>query len=267
MRRSTPASSPSGLDSSVSSTDEVRQAGDTPLWEVPGWRTRFGVVAGITGIGDQKGQPFDLGLWSASPVRETMERWRAFRSAFPEHHGHVMSHQVHGDRVLWHQASAGWTIHEGADGHATSAEGLLLMVTVADCVPIYLIAPSQRTIALLHSGWRGTAAGILARGVEMLHRKTGVDPADLVMHLGVAISGPAYEVGAEVVRGVGLTPAGPGPWHVDLRDVLAEQARGLGVGEVSRSGHCTVARRADFFSHRGSGGADGRMIAYLGMNG
>ncbi len=158
-------------------------------------------------------------------------------------------------------------MHEGADGHATSAEGLLLLVTVADCVPIYLVAPAQRAIALLHSGWRGTAAGILARGVETLQREAGADPADLVMHLGVAISGAAYEVGAEVVRGVGLTPEGAGPWHVDLRESLTEQARTLGVGEVSQSGHCTVARGGDFFSHRGSGGADGRMVAYLGMNG
>ena len=47
----------------------------------------------------------------------------------------------------------------------------LLLVTVADCVPIYLVAPAKGAIALLHAGWRGTAAGILANGLELLRRR------------------------------------------------------------------------------------------------
>ena len=78
------------------------------------------------------------------------------------------------------------------------------MVTVADCVPIYLVAPAKGAIALLHAGWRGTAAGILANGLQLLHDHAGVEPPEVVMHAGVAISGPCYEVGAEVVTGVGL---------------------------------------------------------------
>lgn len=85
------------------------------------------------------------------------------------------------------------------------------------------------------------------------------------MHAGVAISGPCYEVGAEVVTGVGKEAVGAGPWHLDLREVLLEQAAALGVGEATASGHCSSAQRDAFFSHRGSGGTDGRMVAYLGL--
>ena len=46
------ASGPSAPRSSVSTADEVPVPGTVPLWEVPGWRERFGVVAGITGRGD-----------------------------------------------------------------------------------------------------------------------------------------------------------------------------------------------------------------------
>lgn len=267
MKRSTRASSPSVPSSSVSTTDERRCPGAPPRWEIPGWRERFGVIAGISGRGDDPFAPFDLGLWSAAPVRETMARWRAFHAAFPQFPGTVMSHQVHGTRVLWHRLSPGATVHEGADGHATADPGLLLLVTVADCVPVYLVAPERRVIALLHAGWRGTAQGMLAEGLATLQREAGIAPADLVMHLGVAISGPCYEVGAEVVRGVGEAAEGAGPWQVDLREVLARQGRRLGLQEISRSGHCTVTDGRHFFSHRGSGGADGRMVAYLGMEG
>ncbi len=63
----------------------------------------------------------------------------------------------------------------------------------------------------------------------------------------------------------GGDPEGPGPWHLDLRDVLAGQAEDLGIGTVTRSGHCSAAAADRFFSHRRSGGTDGRMVAYLGF--
>jgi len=252
--------------SSVSTTDELRLPGDLPLWEVPGWRERFGVIAGITGRGDNPAEPFDLGLWGSSPSGVVMARWRRFLATFPNCPAATIAHQVHGDRVLWHEGAApGWTIIEGADGHATRTAGRLLLVTAADCVPVYLIAPAKQAIALLHAGWRGAAAGILDRGVELLSRRTGASPQELVCHAGVAISGPRYQVGREVMLGVGREAAGAGPWQLDIRSVIAEQAAALGVGEVTLSGRCSARDRGDFFSYRASGGADGRMVAYLGL--
>ena len=54
-----------------------------------------------------------------------------------------------------------------------------LTVTVADCIPVYLAVPG-RGVALLHAGWRGTAHGILARGVAALRSLRQVDPATLL---------------------------------------------------------------------------------------
>ncbi|MDX2261462.1 MAG: polyphenol oxidase family protein [Gemmatimonadales bacterium] len=250
----------------MSRVDELRLPGTVPLWEVPGWRERFGVVAGVTGRGEDPAHPFDLGLWTEQPVGTVMGRWRTFRAALPECPSAVMAHQVHGGRVLWHRdAPGGWTIHEGADGHATRTPGLLLLVTVADCVPVYLVAPTKGAIAMLHAGWRGTAAGIVANGLALLAREADVSPDEVVLHAGVAISGPCYEVGAEVMTGVGRQVDGPGPWHLDLREILLEQAARLGLAEATASGLCSSARRDAFFSHRGSGGRDGRMVAYLGL--
>ena len=266
MNESTTACARWAPRSSVLTADEVPVAGPVPLWEVPGWRERYGVTAGITGRGSDPAAPFDLGLWTENPVRQVMERWRRFRAHFSSHQSFVMSHQVHGDRVHWHDGvRPGWTILEGADGHATAVPGCLLLVTVADCVPVYLVAPRQRAVALLHAGWRGTAAGIVARGAEVLRERTGVTPSDMVMHIGIGICGPCYEVGSEVMAAVGRPADGPGPWHLDLRSALREQAHRLGVADVTVSSHCTACERAHFFSHRGSGGRDGRMVAYLGF--
>lgn len=238
-------------------------AGDSaiPRLELAEWAERFGIVAGIT----TRAHGFSLGLWSEENVGQVMTRWRAFRAAFgPAFPTTILSHQVHGSLVQWHEAgSPGWLILDGVDGHATAARGLLLTLTVADCVPVCLAVPRKGTIALLHAGWRGTAGRILERGVELLKRRAFAKASDIVMHCGVGICGSCYEVDSEVA--VQLTGrASLGPVHVDLRALLSQQAQALGLSEVSVSPWCSAHDRDRFFSHRASGGRDGRMVAYLG---
>ncbi|HZI75902.1 MAG TPA: hypothetical protein VFD73_18135, partial [Gemmatimonadales bacterium] len=50
-------------------------AGSIPRYEIPHWRKRFAVVAGITSRGGEPGRGFDLGLWTEQPVGEVMSRW------------------------------------------------------------------------------------------------------------------------------------------------------------------------------------------------
>jgi len=238
--------------------------GEVPRYELRQWRAELGLVAGITGRGSEPGRGFDLGLWSEAPVGEVMRRWRVCRAAIPGFAGVVLGNQIHGTVVREVGAFTGWLQVEGVDGWVTTAPGVLLAVTVADCIPVYLTVPG-RGIALLHAGWRGTAGGILLRGVAALAEATGADAGEMVMHCGVGICDQCYEVGSEVMAGCGLAAEGEGPWQVDLREVLADQAGALGVGRISRSPRCSAHDRPSFYSHRASRGADGRMAAFLGM--
>lgn len=236
-----------------------------PRLELQTWAARYGIVAGITV------RPFDLGLASDAGVGQVMGRWRAFRDTVAEaFSGVVLSSQVHGREVRWYaDRPVGWLVSDGFDGHATRQPGVLLAVTVADCVPVYLAAPGAGAVALLHAGWRGTAARILERGVSLLEQAAGAAPVDLVMHCGVAICGDCYEVGAEVLAALrpGVDAGAGGSAHVDLRAELARQALALGIQEVTASPWCSAHDRDRFFSHRASGGRDGRMAAYLGRPG
>jgi YfiH family protein len=256
------------IESAARDLAEVRLPGAVPRWEVPGWRERFGVVAGATGRGGAGDGPsgFDLGLWTHQPVGEVSARWREFLGTEPGFPAAVISHQVHGTTVAWHGGgSQGWTIRSGLDGHATSSAGLLLLVTVADCVPVYLVDPVSRTCALVHAGWRGVAGGILSVAVNLLSQLGSVAPGNLVMHCGIAISGRCYDVDDQVASACGRSAPAGRKSHLDLRGVLAEQGNVLGVGEVTVSRHCTAMASVDFFSHRRSGGKDGRQVAYLGF--
>jgi hypothetical protein len=220
-------------------------------------------VAGITSRGPGG---FSLGLWTEEPVGQVMTRWRAFQTAFGERFPTViLSHQVHGTTVTWHASTeAGWHITDGVDGHATAARGHLLTVTVADCIPVYLAVPGKQVAALVHAGWRGTAGRILAGAAAVLQREAHCLMSDIVMHCGVGICGACYEVGSEVYeRLTGRVTAAP--TRVDLRAVLAAQAEQLGFGATTISPHCTAHHHERFFSHRASGGRDGRLVAYLGF--
>src|SRR5262245_52768271 len=166
------------------SISEVRLPGDVPRFEIPGWQEKYGVVAGITGRGEGGGRGFDLGLWTEAPVGEVMTRWRAFRRAEPGFRATILGNQVHKTDVAWHRGGEGWVQIEGVDGHGTSTPGLLLTVTVADCIPVYLVDPVAKAIALLHSGWKGTAGRILERGVQLLVQQSGSDVNNIAVHCG-----------------------------------------------------------------------------------
>lgn len=231
----------------------ARLAGEAPVpapgfprLELAEWAERHGLVAGITTRG-------------AGFSREAF--LHAMQARFPTV---VLGHQIHGTRVAWHpHAARGWLVEDDADGHAASFPGVLLTVTVADCIPVYLADVKRGVVALLHAGWRGIAGQILGVGLQALRDHAGSSPADLIMHCGIGICGRCYVVGREVVEALAL-PAMTGAAHVDLRSILADQATRLGVRDVTASPHCTACDRSRFFSHRGSGGRDGRMVAYLG---
>ncbi|OGU01154.1 MAG: hypothetical protein A2085_02315 [Gemmatimonadetes bacterium GWC2_71_10] len=230
--------------------------------ETSAWGARLGVVAGITDRATGS-----LGFWTGEPVGQVMRRWRELRHGLaPRFPALVMAHQVHGARVLWHEGVApGWHLTDGADGHATRQRGVMLAVTVADCVPIYLAASDATVAALLHAGWRGVAAGMLEAGVTTITERTGVPPSALAVHCGVAICGKCYEVGPEVVAGV-LGRRAAGPERLDLRGALAARAAALGISDVSASPWCTSCHQDRFYSHRGSRGADtSRQIGLLGI--
>ena len=239
-----------------------------PRAELAEWRERFGLVAGITERGGA-GAPFSLGLSAADPAEQVMARFRAFRAAMrPDFYALQMAHQVHGREIVRHERVAeGWHVHDDVDGHLTSQPGLLLAVTVADCVPVYLTRDDGSAVALLHAGWKGTAAGMMEAGIVALSAASGTLTAcpagRLCVHLGVAICGKCYEVGPEVMDAVEGRRA-TGTSQLDLRAVLARRAGTAGVKDISVSSLCTSCDRDRFFSHRGSRGDGGRQIAYLG---
>lgn len=201
-----------------------------------------------------------FGLGSDEGVGAVTDRWSDLQADL-EVLGVVRlasAHQVHGNAVSVHTSGwTGWLRQRGVDGHATQARGTALTVTIADCTPVFIAHPNG--IALLHAGWRGTAAGILKVGLEAM-LTFGGSPSECAIHLGPSICAPCYEVGPEVLSAVTGRPA-TAKGHLDVRAVLAEQAYALGVRSIEVSRWCTRCGDRRFFSHRG--GDAGRQVGVM----
>lgn len=196
----------------------------------------------------------------SEPVGEVMARWDALRAELrPGGPRLATARQVHGSRVIVHDGDwQGWLRGDEADGHVAPERGTGMAVSVADCVPVFIAHPSGAA-ALLHSGWRGTVARIIERGIAALTAR-GIPTAELRVHLGPAICGRCYEVSADVYeRLTGMRP--PSSRSVDLRAVIADHARAAGVRHITISDRCTRCHNDRFFSHRA--GDAGRQLGVL----
>ena len=242
-------------------TRETRsRIADIDLLVHEGWEAEFpGLVAGTTIAPNDYGLLTSASAWAAAEQFEALTRALGCRAS-------VVCRQVHGSRVVVVDPppAFGVCIAGDADGLASDGAGVLLTVTTADCVPVYLLDSDSRAIALLHAGWRGAVEGILERGIRTLEALKGAVTSGLRVHLGPAICGDCYEVGPEVLREFGIQGAEHG--RLDLRAWLAEESLRLGVpgSAISESSWCTRCSADLLHSHRGSQGTAGRMAAFLG---
>jgi purine-nucleoside/S-methyl-5'-thioadenosine phosphorylase / adenosine deaminase len=205
-------------------------------------------------------QAGSFNLASEEPAAAIFGRWMGLvESLAPMAHRLATARQVHGDRIIEHDGSwTGWLRDtSGADGHLSRVPGTAMAVTLADCVPVFIAHPSGMG-AVLHSGWKGTAVGIIGRALDAMV-SMGLDVGETQVHLGPSICGRCYEVSPEVYLAVtGERVSRPTP--VDLRAVIAARARQAGAA-VTISDWCTRCHNERFFSHRA--GDSGRQLGVL----
>jgi len=118
-----------------------------------------------------------------------------------------------------------------------------LTVTVADCLPIFLVDTVTGAFGLVHSGWKGT--GIVVDAVAAMTARHGTRPQDVVATIGPGIGACCYRVpeeraalfaerfgAAAVTRDLGPEP------RLDLRAANAALLREAGVSEIGVVTEC-----------------------------
>ena len=226
-------------------------------WEVGGYEAAFTTRVG--GVSEGPFASLNLGRKSGDdPARADENRRIACEAIGADVEQLALNFQVHSARVL---RAAPAMRGEHADGLWTDEPGLPILAMSADCVPIVLARAGKPAVAVLHAGWRGLLAGIVAAGTDALGGEK------LVAAVGPAIGPCCYEVGGEVAApfrarfGDDVVQQG----HLDLWTSAERALRAAGVERIDRFDRCTACEPETFFSHRRDAGVTGRqgVIAYV----
>jgi polyphenol oxidase len=216
------------------------------------------------------------GLGSSDDPTRVRENRRLMEEELEIAPGTLISvHQVHSpDAVIVESPWSG--DRPKADGMVTRVPGLALAVTTADCGPVLFADPNAGVIGAAHAGWRGALTGVLEATIARME-ESGAARCRIVAVLGPTISGPAYEVGSDLMtRFIDADPANerfftangrPSHAQFDLPAYIGARLSACGIGEVAALGRCTYTEEEHFFSFRRTthrGEADyGRLISAI----
>jgi len=234
-------------------------------WDVPGpYRVAFSTRLG--GVSDGPFRSLNLGIRTEDdPARVVENRTRFCVAVDADPDGATMAWQRHGATVTRARPRGivtPGTVYDHCDGLWSDEPGRAMLLLTADCLPIAIArTDGEPAVGILHAGWRGLLAGIVAAGVRALG---GVG---LAAAIGPSIGPCCYEVGDEVAlpfrEAFGADVVRDG--KLDLWTATERALRAAGVEHVDRFDLCTSCDPERFFSHRRDHGHTGRqgVMAYV----
>jgi YfiH family protein len=186
----------------------------------------------------------------------------------------VSARQVHGDEVVTigrgHECPerARAIAASGADAFVCLERQVPVLICVADCVPVVLVAPyrDRGAFAVIHAGWRGTLARIAAKALGVLVEAAGADASEVLAYVGPHIGVDDYEVSADLAgqfRASFGDAVVKGERNVDLGEAIALTLGEAGVHRehLVRVDESSASHTDRFFSYRAEGERTGRMGA------
>ena len=160
-------------------------------------------------------------------------------AGLPKDYG--IGEQTHGAGVaVVNRDSKGKAI-PAVDALITREKNLSLVIRVADCGPVWIHCGKTGAIGLVHSGRKGTEAGVVGATIRRMREEFGSEPSSMIALLGPCIRPPHYDV--------------------NFAGEILRQLEREKVGKVVDSGLCTASDRTRFYSYRAEKGQTGRHFA------
>jgi YfiH family protein len=227
---------------------------------LPGLRHAFFTREG--GVSDSVYASLNGGVGS----KDDAERVRENRARMARHLGVeaerlLVPFQIHSADALHVEAPWAPEARPRCDGLVTTAPGLALGVTGADCGMLLFADARAGVIGACHAGWKGALDGMIAATVAAMEER-GARRADIHVALGPAIGGASYEVGPEFSERFLDRDAGfarffapserAGHSLFDLPAFIAARVEALGVASFENLGVDTYVNEERCFSYRRS---------------
>ena len=214
-----------------------------------------GVSRGPYGVPPLDRNGMNIGLGSGDDSADVVANRALLRAALPAD-PHWL-HQVHGATVI--DAARIESSIGAADASFTDAPNVVCAVSIADCMPVFLVDASGRCVGVAHAGWRGLAGGVIQATAKSMRECIENARAELLAYLGPAIGPRHFEVGAEVLDAMQthLPDAGgafalrsPGKYLADLFALGRQALEQAVVTRVHGCHDCTFSDPARFYSFR-----------------
>ena len=163
-------------------------------------------------------------------------------------HGKMISRVGKKDKII-----------NSCDGVVTDEKGVILSVTVADCLPIFLFDPEREAIGLIHAGWRGISKGIIENTVNFFVKEFASQPEKITAVIGPGLCQNHFEVGKDVALKFANYPeaviVNRGRILVDIKRVAGIQLKesGLISEKIQTDLDCTFCLDSEYFSYRRDG--------------
>lgn len=148
---------------------------------------------------------------------------------------------------------------DGCDGVVTNEKGIILSVTVADCLPIFLFDPRKEAVGLIHAGWRGLSKGIIDNTVDLFIKEFDSRPEKMTAIIGPGLCRDHFEVGNDVALKFANHPEAVtvdrGRILVDIKRVAEIQLKETGLipENIRTDPDCTFCLDSEYFSYRRDG--------------
>ena len=254
------------------------QHGTVALVEGSDGPVRFAFTERTGGVSQAPYESLNLGAHvgdDPEAVAENRRRVLAVLGADGLEERLLVPNQVHGDEVAVvasadeeELARVRALIAEGTDSIVCTAARVPVMLCYADCVPVVLVCDCG--FAVVHSGWKGTYAGIAGKAARLLADAAGVDASQIDAYIGPHILGDEYEVSEELMeqfserfQSIDAAAGRLLDLSCAIREVLA--AAGVSSDRVYDLELSTMRDNDRFFSYRAEHGTCGRHAAVAVM--
>jgi YfiH family protein len=253
------------------------------------YRWQSPVLRGLN-CGCAAGLHFALHARKGLPVPEILNNRTALSSELgvkPE--DWICSRQVHsvtshivGAEDRGRGALSAETALPDGDAIILGEPGVNIMIFTADCLPLLLYDRRLGAAALIHSGWRGSADGIVPLTLDRMMSELGSRREDLFAAAGPAVGSCCYQVDRPVYEGMTKnfpetapafipdspsdSAAGAGEhWRLNLEEAvfLQLEREGMNRDQMEGSGLCSCCSSPDLPSWRREGADSGRMATFF----
>ncbi|QEK11964.1 peptidoglycan editing factor PgeF [Crassaminicella thermophila] len=235
----------------------------------------------VGGVSKDEYNSLNLGLKTCDKKENVINNYRLICEALDIPMSKlVCSDQVHGDNIkIVTEKDCGKGILKysdiiGVDALITNIKNVALVTVYADCVPIFLLDPMKKVIALIHAGWRGTVSKIAKKVVKKMMEEFNSKPEECLAAIGPSIGKCCYEVDKGVIDKFNenftnldkfVISKGNNKYMLDLWEANKIVLKEIGILErnIIISGMCTMCNKEIFFSYRKANGITGRMAAIM----